>query len=655
MRLSLFSRKVKWLWLVFPAFVLILSACGHALQPEATATIAPTVVPATPTPIPPKTFVVCIGQEPESLYFYKNTSRAGWSVLEAIYDGPFDTENYEYTPVILKNIPTLENGGVTLRSAIAAEGDPVASVTGDVVALAKGVKVFPAGCTSSDCAVEWDGSAPVELVQMVVTFDLLDGILWSDGQPLTAEDSVFSYTVSADPATNVTKTNINRTFSYEAVDADTIRWTGQPGYLTLNPAAFFWLPLPKHALSGLTPEQMMSDPLTNTKPLGWGAYMIDEWVTGDRIRLVKNHNYYRAGEGLPYFDVLVYRFLPSTPEADLSMALTGECDIIDTSVGLENQIIDIRQLELDGKLKAYFGMGPEWEALNFGINPASYDDGYNPYNDRADFFSDVRMRQAVAYCVDREKIQTNITLNQSDIPVTYLPPNHPFAATDTVRYAHTPAAGIQLLEEMGWVDEDSDPATPRVARGVTNVLDGTLLTLSYYATESPLHLDVSSVINESLGECGIQVQTSFLPVDRMFATGAEGPVFGRNYDLAELAWSTGRQPPCFLYTSSEIPTAANKWLGTRYGGVNFSGFSNAEYDAACASALSAGLNRDLLASSNLRMQQILMEELPVLPLFFHVNAMVSRPDLCGLTLDVTSRSPLKDIETFTLADVCPGN
>ena len=50
-----------------------------------------------------------------------------------------------------------------------------------------------------------------------------------------------------------------------------------------------------------------------------------------------------------------------------------------------------------------------------------------------------------------------------------------------------------------------------------------------------------------------------------------------------------------------------------------------------------------------------MEELPVLPLFFHVNAMVSRPDLCGLTLDVTSRSPLKDIETFALADICPEN
>jgi ABC-type oligopeptide transport system substrate-binding subunit len=149
------------------------------------------------------------------------------------------------------------------------------------------------------------------------------------------------------------------------------------------------------------------------------------------------------------------------------------------------------------------------------------------------------------------------------------------------------------------------------------------------------------------------VNVTYLPVDEMYASGPDGLIFGRNFDLAELGWSTGRQPPCFLYTTSEILTAENKWLGTRYGGVNFTGFSNEEYDAACESALSAGLNKELVTSQNERMQEILMEELPVLPLFFHVKAMVSRPDLCGLELDVSSRSPLKDIESYTLDEKCP--
>ena len=548
---------------------------------------------------------------------------------------------------------TQENGGVSLQAVPVTEGDPVANVTGDIVALAKGVRVFPSGCTSPDCAVEWDGSTALELNQMVVNFTLVDGITWSDGHPLTAQDSVFSFNVSADPKTAVTKTNIDRTFSYTAADETTVQWIGQPGYLTLNPAAFFWLPLPAHTLASLTPEQMLSDPLTTLQPLGWGAYMIDEWVSGDHIRLVKNPGYFRAGEGLPYFDVVVYRFIPTTPEADLSMMVTGECDVIDTGAGLESQIVRVRELEDAGELKGYFGMGPEWEGLNFGIKPATYDEVYNPYEDRQDFLGDVRVRQAIAYCVDRETIQTYITLNQSEIPVSFLPPNHPYAATTTRSYEHDPIMGGQLLDEAGWQDTDGNPSTPRVAAEVENVFSGTELAMNYYVTESELHANTTSIVVESLAECGIKATPTYLSVAEMYAAGPEGRVFGRNFDLAEMAWSTGRQPPCFLFSSSEIPSPKNNWLGERYGGVNFSGFANDEYDAACELALSAGLDRELLLGQSERMQQILMEELPALPLFFHVKAMVSRPDLCGLELDVTSRSALKDIEALTIGQTCP--
>lgn len=633
--------------------VLLLSACGPAVPAVETPSPTSTPLPPTPTSIPPKTLVVCIGSEPQNLYLYGDASRAKWSVLEAIYDGPIDTENYEPAPVILQDVPTLDNGGITLQAVAVSEGDPVANVTGDIVALKKGVRVFPAGCTSAACALEWDGETELELSQMVVNFKLMEGVTWSDGEPLTAQDSVFSFSVSSDPATVVTKTNIERTLSYTALDDSTVQWTGQPGYLTMNPSAFFWSPLPQHQLGELGAEQLNTDALTNLNPLGWGAYQVDEWVKGDHIRLVKNSNYYRAGEGLPYFDIVVYRFIPSTPEADLSMMVTGECDIMDTTVGLETQLLGVRELAEQGEVKSYSGMGPEWEALTLGIKPASYDDVYNPYEDRQDYYGDVRVRQAIAYCLDRERIKFEFTLSQSVIPETYLPPNHPFAATGLPVYERNVVLGNQLLEEAGWLDTDGDPATPRVAMTIPGIFSNTQLMLNYYTTESVLHTDVRKVIFESLGDCGIGVTTNYLPVTDMYAGGPDGLVFGRNFDLAELAWSTGRQPPCFLFTSSEVPKAANKWLGTRYGGVNISGWSNKEYDAACETALAAGLDRELALSQHQRMQEILMEELPVIPLFFHVKMMVARPDLCGVDLDVTSRSALKDIENFTLADACP--
>ena len=66
------------------------------------------------------------------------------------------------------------------------------------------------------------------------------------------------------------------------------------------------------------------------------------------------------------------------------------------------------------------------------------------------------------------------------------------------------------------------------------------------------------------------------------------------------------------------------------------------------------MDRDWSTGQSANAKQILMEDLPALPLFFHVKAMVSRPDLCGLQLDVSARSPLKNIEALTLGETCPG-
>ena len=115
---------------------LLLSACGNlpALNP---ATATPTTAP-TATPVPQKTLVICLGDEPSSLYLYGNSSQSMWSVLESIYDGPIDTVNYEPQPVILENIPTQENGEVTIQAVPVSEGDLGANTEGDLVAFEKG-------------------------------------------------------------------------------------------------------------------------------------------------------------------------------------------------------------------------------------------------------------------------------------------------------------------------------------------------------------------------------------------------------------------------------------------------------------------------------------------------------------------------------------
>jgi len=636
--------------------ILTLSSCG---KPPANGNPTETAIPVdmqpTATAIPQKTLVVCLGEEPSSLYFYKESSRAMWSVLEALYDGPIDTNNFLPEPVILDTLPTLENGGVTLSAVEVMAGDIIANVEGDLVALAKGVKVFPAGCSSLDCAVEWDGESALSLVQMSASFKIKPGITWSDGEALKAGDSVFSYKVAADKATAVSKNLVKRTAAYTTLDEQTVQWMGIPGYLTTNPAAFFWIPLPEHTLGSMTAEQLNSADDTNRSPLGWGPYVIDEWTAGDHIRLVKNESYFRNGEGLPYFDVLVYRFTPGLTETDLSPLVTGECDIMETSTGLETQIQQLRELENEGETRLYFGQGPEWELINFGIKPASYDEVFNPYLDRPDFFGDLRTRQAFAYCVDREKINRDVLFSRSQIPGSYVPSTHPFHAEVMDVLPHDVAEGTALLEQVGWVDDDNDPATPRIAQGIDGIVNGTKFSVTYNVTASELHKNVSDIVVASLAECGVEVTVTNLDVINMYASGPEGTVFGRAFDLAELAWSTGRQPPCFLYTTSEIPSDRNSWVGTKYGGVNLTGFSSKEYDAACSNQLAAGLNMLAFATDNHITQQIFNDELPVLPLFYHLKVMAARPDLCGVSLDVTARSGIKALEEFKLSEtgICP--
>ncbi len=633
---------------------LVLAACSPSAMGQTAQPATPAVIPATPTPTaePPKTLVICAGEEPSSLFLYGNPTASAWSVLESIYDGPIDTVNYEPEPVILDELPTQANGGVTLSAASVSGGELVANTEGDVVTLEKGTRVFPDGCTSNDCAVDWDGTSAISLTQMTATFTLKPGIKWSDGSILTADDSVYSYTIAADPALPNSKSLVEKTAAYTAKDAQTVVWTGVPGYLTQNPAAFFFSPLPKNQLQQLAPADMLTAGQTAQKPMGWGAYTIEEWVPGDHIRMVKNLNYFRAAEGLPKYDVVVYRFVGSNPASGLLPLVNGECDVMDTSVDLDNQVQAVIDLQQKGKINAQFGQGPEWELLNFGIKPASYDDAYNPYADRQDIFGDVRTRKAIAYCIDREGIAAQLYSGKSSVPATYLPPNHPYLDASLSPIVYDPEQGKALLDEVGWKDADGDPSTPRKSVGVTNVLNGTVLSLSYYATQSDLHGQVAESIQSSLKSCGVEVKINLEPVAQVYAPAPDGPIFGRNFDLAELAWTVGRFPPCYLYSTSEIPTAKNSWLGTKFGGVNFGGYSNPAYDAACSSQLSAGLSADEFQSANLAVQQILFGDLPVIPLFYHVHVLATRPDLCGASLDVSSRSGLKNIESYNTADSC---
>lgn len=642
-----FTRKLSLLT-ALAVFGLLLAACQPA-GPTAAPTLSPTeaLPEATATPEPPRSLTVCLGQEPQTLFAYGSTTRSSWSVLEAVYDGPVDTHNFEAQPVILEKIPSLGGGDAAYLPEAVKAGDEVLDANGDLVALAQGVTVFPSGCRGMDCALAWDGQSELQMDRLQITFKLLGGVQWSDGAPVSAQDSVFAYQIAADAAAPVSKTLVDRTASYEAMDELTVRWTGKPGYVSHRFGDHFWLPLPQHVLGGQNAAALLANEDANRKPLGWGPYVIAEWTAGDHITLKKNPLYFRAAEGLPKFETLTYRFLPANSNTDLAALLTGECDLIDQSTLLEDQLQVVLELQNSGKLKAYIGQGPEWEHLDFGISPAVYADGYQPGNERADFFGDTRVRQAVAACIDRNALNTALMQGQSAVPGGFFAPTHPWLAADLSAPAYDPAAAAGLLAEAGWVDVDGNPDTPLQANGTGVVPAGTPFSVNYVTTQAGLRQQMAESIAGMLKQCGIEVKVTTLTPEQLYAAGPEGDVFGRKFDLAEFAWQAGKGTPCYLYTSRQIPNAKNLWLG-----ANVTGYSNAEYDAACRAAELANPEQPEALQTHRAVQEKFLADLPVLPLLYRLKIVVSRPDFCGFNMDVSARSEFWGIESYAYGVGC---
>jgi peptide/nickel transport system substrate-binding protein len=637
--------------LVFLILALMVPACAPSSVtdiPVVDETPVPTlpVLSITPTPAL-RTLNICLGGEPNSLYLYGSPNSPARSVLSAIYDGPIDIVEYAYEPIIIEKIPNLDDGDAQISPVIVNSGEQVVDTAGNVVSLSTGTKVRPSGCRADDCAVTYDGSSPLQMDQLIVTFTMLEGLMWSDGEPLTAADSVYSFQVASSDQTSGSKFLIDRTQTYEAAgDGVTIQWWGKPGFIDPDYYTNFWTPLPKHILEQFAPADLMTADLTNKSPLGWGPYILEEWEDGKGLHFIKNLNYFRSESDLPSFDELNFLIYPE-PNAAISALVDGKCDVLDPSVRLDGQVGLLQQMEKDGQAELLTAQTNTMEWLGIGIVPASYDNGFSPKDDRPDFFGDARTRQAIALCLDRQQVVDTVLFGLSQVPDNYLAADHPLHNGNVQTYAFNPAEGSKILEQVGWLDHDKDLSTPRQSTGVTNVPAGTPLNLNYVTSSATQRRQVAEILTESLAECGIGLNVAYLPASDLYQQGPVGPLFGRHFDLAEYAIGVNSiEPQCGWFTSPQIPTEANNWIG-----INISGYKNTTFDTACNSGLQA-LPEDPAYTSHQEAQAIFASELPSIPLYQRLRVAATRPDFCGFTLDSFSTYALTDLELFDYGPAC---
>ena len=598
----------------------------------------------------------------DRLYLYGGSPSAR-HILEAIYDGPIDYRSYGVQAVLLEKIPSLEDGDAYFDTVIVQGGEPVVDVNGRVVDLAEGVQVFRThtclDATNPDCVLTFRED-PIEMEQMVVSWQLLAEATWSDGQPVTADDSVYSYELACDPRTPASDPDFpagrelcNRTASYVAAGERAVVWRGLPGYRSDLYAQYFFKPLPCHLWQEqlrYTAADLPTRPESAQQPLGWGPFVITEWVQGDHIAMERNPTYFRAAEGLPRVDRLVFRFAPDVYRVT-AMLLAGECDIGLFQVGLKEgdgqlgwpygEMGRLKPLLIAIEEKGLVNIASSpsniWESLEFGIGSVE------TYR-RTGFFGDARVRQAIAHCIDRQTIVDETTLRLGQAAEVYIPPQHPLYAGDRLsRWPYDPEAGRALLAEAGWVDGDGDGTLE--SSGVRGVRDGvTFNGISILVMQGDAQQQtVAHIIRSNLADCGIGAEITYLPWQELQADGPDGLLRGRQFDLALVPYLNEAEPPCGLYLTEEIPREETRWFG-----ANVSGFSDEAYDQACRSALDALPGSYEYERYHLEAQRIFSQQVPGLPLFWWVRLAAVRPGVTNFVLDPADRSQLWGIEEIGL-------
>lgn len=587
--------------------------------------------PASP-PSAPKTIVVCQAQEPDTLHEYDGTMQAASNVRSVLgYDlySFFTSADFDYQPVALEALPTVENGGVVLGKVTINPGDAIAYVdptTGLVVT----------DTTTLD--------GPIELNQITTTFKIRPGLKWEDGVPITAADYELSFKLYMDADTpNPNRLAGERTAEFTMLDDTTQVVKLLPGLTPADYVLYVWDPMPAHILGAMAPGDVPKSSFARS-PLSFGPFKMAEWVEGQYIRVVKNENYWR--EGYPKLDEVTFKFVPD-PDKLLAQLLSGECDV-GTEDGMvldQSPILD--QAQAQGTLVPYYKRDTIWEHIDFGIT--SVDGRYQFFGplgytdlgelDREDPSSWVdtlaweaakKVRKAIAVCIDRQYMLEQTLYGHSAVLHSIIPENHPLYPTEGLaQYAYNPNLGRELLASAGWTETDGDGFLDRNGIKFQVTLNTTV--------DNAMRVTIAQLVQENLRVCGIDVVIEQVPDRAYFGDGPDGILFGRSFDLGEYAWLAGVVPRTSLYYCDQWPSKDNNWSGS-----NAPGYCNPAYDVLgkqAESILSRAEQKRLYAQALV----ILSEDLPVLPLFQRVSLSATRPGVLNYKPNPTIDSPLWNI------------
>ena len=539
-------------------------------------------------------------QEPKTLFFGADTMSAMTQVTSCLANssvGGFD-ENWCLYPIMIKRVPTVENGLW---------------------------KIFD------------DGK------RMEVTYELRKGMKWSDGVDITAEDAVFSFYLGNHPAFPTVHTQIDKWVDkVEAVDPYTVKVYWNTNYLYANlgvglmPKHYFnyefnySLNDPNYYISDdpdteeeeqtFKSEQYLKDEAWISKiveseykerPLHCGPYKVKSWERGQTIILEANDLYLY---GRPLIDTITFRTIENT-DTLLASALAGNVNM--TLVGLTFDQAQQIVKRPDTSQRAVFTPSLTWEHIDLNIDDPE--------------LSDVRVRRALLHSIDREAITNQFFDGKNTVSDSWLPPKHPgFDESIITKYEFSMEKANQLLDEAGWI---LNPTTKIREK------DGKKLSITFMTTaQNKAREQVQAVISSNWRDIGVNVETkNEIPTSFFTTTLANRKFTGPTG--AMYAWVMG--PNSNLYSivnGTQIPSDKNGFTGQ-----NYTAFNNETVNTLTDDIQKSMDKKDIYQKLK-ECQKILTEELPTLPLYTRVDVTSVDKKIMGYKPTGTSTALTWNIE-----------
>ena len=442
-----------------------------------------------------------------------------------------------------------------------------------------------------------------------VIWKIKQGVSWHDGKPFTADDVLFTWEYSSNPATASVSSGSYRDVTVEKIDQYTV-------VVKFKQPTPFWADTFVGWAGGIIPKHLFGDYIgaksrdapTNLKPVGTGPYKFKDFKPGDLVTGEINMDYHEPNR--PHFDAIEMKGGGDAVSAARAVLQTGEYHFA-WNLQVEDEILLRMEKGGKGRVAITPSGGIEHMQLN-NTDPWTEVDGErSSLKTKHPTLSDPAVRQALSLLIDKNSIQEHIYGRTGIATANYI--NNPERfRSKTTKFEFNVDKANAILDKAGWV---------RGADGI-RAKDGKKLKFVYQTSINQPRQKTQAIIKQAAQKAGIDMELKSVTASVFFSSDVANPdTYTKFYaDLQE--YSNGMNAPdpeVFLrqFCSWEVATRENKWQGR-----NITRWRSQEYDD-IHKAAQVELDPIKRAAMLIKLNELVVNNVVVIPL-------VMRPGTAGV-------------------------